>query len=147
MGLTFNLAWTKIDYKYNPNFERDFSWYLSVRNIFKFDGQSAYYNKKGAPIIQYDKDGVSGKEAFFQFDSNGKIKPTKHPNILHTLLKVKGSCNLHIKMYAEDRANCNLNKMEFKDLCIQIRAPKWFWISVESQKIKFYKHSNEQHVK
>jgi hypothetical protein len=124
--------------KYNDNFNRDFSWYLSMRHKFNFDGSGDYYNKKGENIIQYDKNGVSGKEAFFQWDSNGKIKPTKHINILHTLLKVKGSVNLHIKMYAEDRASCNLNKIEFRALCINFKAPKWFSDAVETQKMKYW---------
>lgn len=123
--------------KYNPNFERDFKWYFSMRHKFNFDGSNAYFNKKGENIIQYDKNGVDGKEAFFQWDSNGKIKPTKHPNILHTLLKVKGSCNLHIKMYAEDRAACNMNKIEFRALCIHFKAPQWFREAVETQKMKY----------
>jgi len=125
--------------KYNANFERDFKWYMTMRHRFNFDGSNAYFNKKGEDIIQYDKNGVDGKEAFFQWDSNGKIKPTKHPNILHTLLKVKGSCNLHIKMYAEDRAACNMNKIEFRALCIHFKAPQWFRDAVETQKMKYWK--------
>ena len=98
--------------KYNLNFDRDFNWYLSMRNIFNFDGSDGYWNKLGVSIVQYDKNGVDGKQAFYNWDSNGVIKPTKHPNILNTLLKVKGGVNLHIKMYAEDRAACNMNKIE-----------------------------------
>lgn len=124
--------------KYNQNFERDFNWYMKMRHIFNFDGAEGYYNKKGEQIVQYNKNGVSGKEAFFQWDSNGKILPTKHPNLLHTLLKVKGSSNLHIKMYAEDRAACHFNKIEFRALCIHFKAPQWFREAVENQKIKYY---------
>lgn len=63
-------------------------------------------------IVLFDKNGVSGKEAFYQWDSNGKILPTKHAN-LFSLLKTKGSANLHIKMYAEDRAKGLLPLIEF----------------------------------
>lgn len=124
--------------KYNHNFERDFKWYLSMRHKFNFDGSNTYFNKKGEDIIQYDKNGVDGKEAFFQWDSNGKIKPTKHPNILHTLLKTKGSTNLHIKMYAEDKAACNMGFIEFRALCIHFKAPMWFREAVERQKVKLW---------
>lgn len=124
--------------KYNSNFERDFKWYLSMRHVFNFDGTNIYYNKKGENIIQFDRKGVDGKEAFFQYDSNGIIKPTKHPNLLHTLLKTKGSCNLHIKMYSEDRAACLLTKMEFNKLCEQFKSPQWFNEAVENQKLKRY---------
>lgn len=113
--------------KYNQNFERDFKWYLSMRHIFNFDGVKDYYNKKG----------VSGKEAFFQWDSNGKILKTKHPNLLKALLKTKGSTNLHIKMYAEDRAACNFSGLEFRALCIKFKAPYWFREAVENQKFKY----------
>jgi len=123
--------------KYNVNFDRDFKWYLSMRHKFNFDGTNEYYNKEGKFVICYNKKGVTGKEAFFHWDSTGIIKPTKHPYLLHTLLKVKGSCNLHIKMYAEDRAACNMNKIEFRALCIYFKAPSWFREAVETQKTKY----------
>ena len=123
---------------YNSNFDRDFNWYLSVRRNFNFDGSENYFNKKGIEIVQYDKNGVNGKEAFFQWDSNGKIIPTKHPNILFTVLKTKGSVNLHIKMYAEDRARGYLPKIEFDKICQEFNAPEWFREAVENQKGKYY---------
>lgn len=128
--------------KYSHNFEIDFNWYLSMRHKFNFDGSNSYYNKKGENIIQYNRNGVNAKEAFYQWDSSGRIKPTKHPNVLHTLLKVKGSCNLHIKMYAEDRAACILNKLEFDELCTSFNAPDWFKNAVENQKMKYWKNIN-----
>lgn len=124
---------------YNSNFERDFKWYLSMRNTFNFDGSDSYFNKKGQDVIQYSKNGVDGKYAFYQWDTNGKIVPTKHPNLLHTLLKVKGSCNLHIKMYAEDLANCNMNYIEMRALCIHFKSPKWFREAIVFQKSKHIK--------
>ena len=123
--------------KYNKNFQRDVKWYLSMRNILNFDGCSEYINKKGKSIIIYDKNGVNGIEAFFQYDSNGIIKPTKHVNLLHTLLKVKGSVNLHIKMYSEDRAKNILSLNELKELSETFKAPEWFYLSVEKQKLKY----------
>ena len=124
--------------KYNDNFNRDFNWYLSVRHRLNFDGCNHYFNKKGIDIIQHDKNGVSGKESFYQYDSNGVIKPTKHPNILHTLLKVKGSVNLHIKMYAEDRVKGYLPKIDFEEITKELKAPSWFVEAVENQKKKYY---------
>lgn len=84
--------------KYNSNFNRDFIWFLKIRHIFNFDGNDNYLNRKGLSIINYDKNGVSGKLAYFKYDSEGKIISTKHPNLLKALLKIKGSINLHIKM-------------------------------------------------
>jgi hypothetical protein len=123
---------------YSENYERDFNWYLKVRHLFNFDGNKEYFNKKGEDIIVADKNGVDGKEAFYKWDSNGKILPTKHPNILHTLLKTKGSVNLHIKMYAEDRAKGLFPFIEFRAFCIKYKCPSWFRDAVENQKIKYY---------
>jgi len=95
------------------------------------------------PIILFDKNGVSGKEAFFQWDSNGKILPTKHPNLLHKLLKTKGSVNLHIKMYSEDRAKGLFTLIEFRAFCIKYSCPAWFKEAVECQKFKYYEVSTQ----
>lgn len=123
--------------KYSANFERDFKWFLSMRHTYTFDGSLEYYNKKGEKIIQYSKNGVSGKRAFFAWDSQGKILPTKHPLLLFTLLKVKGSVNLHIKMYAEDRAKGYLPGAEFEQICFEQSVPEWFYEAVENQKSKY----------
>jgi hypothetical protein len=117
--------------KYSKGFERDFNWYLFMRHRFNFDGHLDRY-------IVYDPNGVDGKKAFHKFDSSGRLVPTKHPNILKTLLKTKGSTNLHIKMYAEDRAKGRLPLLEFRGICIEFRAPYWFREAVEQQKSKFY---------
>jgi len=110
---------------------------MRMINIFNFDGCEKYYNKTGKNIIVYDKNGVNAKEAFYCWDSLGKIKPTKHPNLLYRLLKVKGGTNLHIKMYAEDRACCNMSFIEFRALCIHFKAPLWFREAVEQQKWQY----------
>ena len=120
------------------NFERDIKWFMSVRNIFNFDGVHTYYNKKGKELIVPSRHGKSGIQSFYDYDTNGIISPTRHPNLLTTLLKVKGSVNLHIKMYAEDRAKCNMNKIELRALCIKYKCPSWFREAVEAQKVKYY---------
>jgi hypothetical protein len=91
--------------KYSKEFERDIRFYIKNRHVFNFDGSKEYYNKKGKSLIQYFKTGVDGIKAFHAYDSNGKILPTKHPNILSTILKAKGSINLNIKMWKEDYNN------------------------------------------
>ena len=124
--------------KFSKQFESDYTWYLSVKDVFNFDGNSNYINKKGVDIIQYDKDGLTAKECFYLFDSQGKIKPTREPDKLHDLLKTKGSVNLHIKMYAEDRAKGTLSKIELEKICKDFNAPDWFIKAVEKQKFKYY---------
>ena len=66
------------------------------------------------------------------------IKPTYEPNKLKTLLKTKGSVNLHIKMYAEDRAKGYLPKIEFDKICTEYDLPSWFIDAVENQKKKYF---------
>lgn len=124
---------------YKASFERDFRWYLSMRHTFSFDGASSYHNKRGEPIIQHDPKGVDGKRAFFEYDSNGKVLPTRHPNLLHTLLKTKGSVNLHIKLYAEDRASGLLPLAELEAICEEHQAPEWFFEAVQAQRVKYWR--------
>ena len=124
--------------KYSKNFERDYEWYLSVSNVFSFDGTKDYYNKKGIELIQFDENGSSAKECFYLYDTNGITKPTCEPEQLRTLLKTKGSVNLHIKMYAEDRARGYLPKIEFEKICNEYDFPNWFVTAVENQKAKYY---------
>lgn len=125
---------------YKKNFIRDVKWYWRHRRRYDFDGATEYYTKKGELIIQYDRNGVDGVKAFWLYDSQGKVKPTKHPNILKALLKTKGSINLHIKMYAEDRANGLFPLIEFRGLCIKLGAPDWFRRAVEAQKDRILRH-------
>jgi hypothetical protein len=102
-----------------------------MRHKFNFDGRLDR-------DIEYDPNGVDGKRAFHKFDSSGRLVPTKHPNLLRSLLKTKGSVNLFIKMYAEDRAKGRLPFIEFRGMCIEFKSPPWFREAVEHQKSKFY---------
>jgi len=124
--------------KYSSRFERDYEWYLKVGDFFNFDGSQHYHNKKGKPLVVHDQEGSSAKECFFMYDSTGKISPTKEPKLLKYLYKTKGSVNLHIKMYAEDRASGVLPKVEFDKICEQYNVPEWFVKAVETQKTKYY---------
>lgn len=120
----------------------DIYWFLSVRHQLNFDGASDYCSRKGEKVVNYDRNGRNGIDAFFLFDSNGKIVPTKHPNIFQTLLKVKGSVNLHVKMWAEDRARGYLPKLEFEKLSDELHLPHWVIHSVEMQKNRYYETLN-----
>jgi len=123
--------------KYSTKFNRDYNWYLSVSHIFSFDGSKDYFNKKGIDIVQFDKNGKTAKECFYLYDSSGIINPTCEPDELATLLKTKGSVNLHIKMYAEDRARGYLPKREFDKICSEYKLPDWFIDAVQNQKKKY----------
>ncbi len=124
--------------KYSKNFERDYNWYLSLSDVFSFDGNKEYFSKKGVNLVQFDANGKTAKESFYIYDSKGIVIPTSEPEKLKRLLKTKGSINLHIKMYAEDRAKGYLPKVEFDKICDEYNPPTWFIHAVENQKNKYY---------
>lgn len=141
--------------KINKQFLDNVKWFLSVRNKFNFDGNDKYYNKLGINLIsdnRYNKNkfteddikaNYTGVEAFYLYQCNGIIVPTKHPNLLKTLHKVSRSLDLHIKMYGEDRANGILSFRELEELADELKAPEWFINAVEGTKEKAYKESEE----
>jgi hypothetical protein len=69
-----------------------------------------------------------------------KYSTAFEPVLFKKLLNTKASINLHIKMYAEDRARGYLPKIEFDDMCREIYFPNWFINAVESQKYKYYEN-------
>ena len=124
--------------KYSSNFNRDFNFYFKMRKLFNFDGTINYYDKKGNNAILYNKNGLDAKQCFWYFDTQGIIKPTKHPLLLYSLLKSKGSTNFHIKMYAEDLASGLFPLIELRAMCIKYKTPFWFRESIQKQKKTFY---------
>ena len=128
--------------KISKSFKRDYEWYLSVSDIFTFDGVDIHRNKKGDKIVNYqteEKGGYSARVCFYCYDTQGKIIPTYEPEKLTLLLKTKGSVNLHIKMYAQDRASGILPKWELQELCEKWNAPEWFFEAIENQKKRYWK--------
>lgn len=89
--------------------------------------------------VQYDPEGVNAIDAFIGIDSYGVVKPTRHPTLLFNLLNVKASINLHIKMYAEDRANGRLPKIMFEEIAKEYEFLRWMVEAVENQKAQYYK--------
>lgn len=138
---------------------KEFDYLLSQRKVFVFDG---HYPKE----VLFDLKGISAREAFYKYDTHGKLLPTKHPNVLGAVLKAKGSLNFHIKMWAEDRAKGYLPGILFSFKVVSLSTVKFFidkigikevrkmfdntiekelnlpdWVikAVENQKVKFYK--------
>lgn len=118
--------------KYSESFERDWNWYYKYRNIFTFDGS---YDR----ILSYDEfEGYNAKHCFYILDSKGKVLQTNEPRLLTEILKCKGSINLHIKMWAEDRAKGILPKIEFEKIIEEFELLPWMTEAVEKQKFKYY---------
>lgn len=120
--------------KYKENFLRDFSWYIKWRNHFIFSGSALNVEKD----IKHDIKGISGKEAFFKYDSTGKLHPTRHPQMLFKLLKTKASINFQIKQWAEDRGKGRLGMLDFKDIIAEYDLLSWMVDAVEKQKLQYY---------
>lgn len=112
-----------------------------LRQDLKYPIEGIFYDwnfkLNGQNKIIYDKNGIDGIRAFYELDTNGKVFPTKHPNILNSLLITKGCINLHIQMHAEDWATGLFPGLEFRALCIKLKAPHWFMEAVEHQKFKY----------
>ena len=119
--------------KYSQAFERDYEFYTRMLDVMDFDGSLPRSD------IEEDIHGMIAKDAFYLFDSQGKMKPTCEPALLSKLFKTKGSVNFHIKMYAEGRADGTLGRFELEEIVKNFSAPDWFYEAVERQKFKYMK--------
>lgn len=79
--------------KYSKNFERDYNWYLKYKSIFIFSGSPP---KKIEIGYKY-----TAKEAFYLYDSQGKLVSTYEPELLQQIFKCKESVNFQIKQWVE----------------------------------------------
>ena len=118
--------------KYSKNFERDYEWYFKYKNIFTFDA-----NIETNKFIISSPDGENAKYCFYKKDSEGKVIPTREPDILFKLLKCKGSINFQIKEWAIDRGKGWLGYKEFEDIIKEFELLDWMIDAVENQKYKY----------
>lgn len=128
--------------KFSQNFERDYAWFMKWKHKFDFDGNGQYLSKKGQNIIKPDPNGKTAKECFYIWDSQGKIEGCREPELLHDILKCKGSINFMIKMWAEDRAPSSegfvlLPRIEFGKIAKECELLDWMIEGVEEQKFKY----------
>src|SRR5690348_16365156 len=124
--------------KYSKRFERDYDFYIKNLDFFDFCGKkdSEFVDKNGNSLVVFDDDGVSAKEAFYGYESFGKILKTKEADLLLRLHKCKASINLHIEMWSEGRAEGTLPRIEFDTFAKASGFLKWIVKAVESQKWK-----------
>src|SRR5689334_1468340 len=113
---------------FSPQFERDYTFYLSNKDHFTFAGSDIKKDygiqfpgepepiekdedgiEKPIPFpISYSSTGKSAKVCFFQLDSTGKCKSCSEPQLLMEILRCKASINLQIKTWAQSRAEYTL---------------------------------------
>ena len=138
--------------KYSENFNKMFLFFLMShrKGLLTFSGSEDFK-------VKLDLNAVDSKECFRKFDNgqysvkhkNGKksIKdiPTRHPNILYSVIKGKKSWGLWAKEWSLGIAECNFTKEEiltqFSDGGIEIPESliKEFEDNITNSKIERYK--------
>lgn len=134
---------------FSPQFERDYTFYLSNKDEFTFAGSDIKKDygiqfpeepEQEVPFrIPYSSTGKSAKVCFYQLDSEGKCKPCSEPLLLVEILTCKASINLQIKIWAQSRAEYSLSKFELLEYLEQYKAPEWVFKAIENQKLKILK--------
>lgn len=141
---------------FSPQFERDYTFYLSNKDNFTFAGTDVKKDygiqfsgepepteidengiEKPVPFpIPYSPNGKNAKVCFFQLDSTGKCKPCSEPQLLVEILRCKASVNLQIKIWSQSRAEFTLSKFELLEYLEHYQAPEWVFKAIENQKLK-----------
>ncbi len=135
---------------FSPQFERDYTFYLSNKDKFTFAGSDLKKDYgiqfPGEPEqpddpfrIPYSPDGKSAKVCFHQLDSTGKCKPCAEPQLLAEILTCKAAINLQIKIWAQSRAEWTLSKIELIEYLEEYKAPEWVLKAIENQKLRILK--------
>ena len=136
--------------KYNKNFERDYDFYLSCKDIFTFAGEDLK-NKIQFPNDQnseyefpYHEKGNTAKKCFYLFDSNGKKSSCSEPELLLQLFNCKVAVNLQIKIWSEAIANGDELFSEISSYLEELSAPDWVIKAVKNQSLKILKADNSK---
>lgn len=144
---------------FSPQFERDYTFYLSNKDKFTFAGSNIKIeygiqfpgepelvekDEEGRDIsvpfsIPYLPTGKPAKVCFYQLDSEGKCKPCAEPELLVQILVCKAAINLQIKTWAQSRAEYSLSKIELLEYMEYYKAPDWVFKAIENQKLKILK--------
>ena len=114
------------EYKYSKGFERDFKFYQHNMDRLTFSGQYK-------PVASYAENGPDAKRAFFIYDSQGVLKPTKEPELLSKLISCKKSVNFHIKQWAAGYSEGTLLLLDLCDIQRDFKAPQWVIKAIKHQ--------------
>lgn len=136
--------------KFSPQFERDYTFYLTNKDIFIFAGSNLKIDygiqfpgeleqPNNTFSIHYSPDGKSAKECFHQLDSTGQCKLCSEPQLLAEILTCKAAVNLQIKTWAQSRAEWSISKFELQEYLDYYNAPDWVLKAIENQKLRILK--------
>ncbi|MCP3685420.1 MAG: hypothetical protein GY861_22440 [bacterium] len=106
------------------NFERDWKFYCGNRKKFTFCGRVVV-------TPEYDEDGLTAKECFYVYDTNGKLCKCSEPELFHEVLLCKKSVGFHIKQWAEGYTDVCSSVDEL--LSFADSPPDWIKVSVKNQ--------------
>jgi hypothetical protein len=120
--------------KYSERFDENFELYARLKDVYNFAPYDVFKGK----VPQSVKKPISIKEAFYRFDTHGKLLQTKDMQLLTQLIVCKCSINFSIKEYAQDRARGWLSYLDLLDIQEEHNLPQWFVEAVEKQKSKYY---------
>lgn len=120
--------------KYSKKFKEDYDLYLRLKDTFNFAPFDVLKGKTPTPTSKV----ITAKEAFYYWDSQGKLYKTLEMDLLVQILICKASLNFHIKMYAETRAEGTLSYVELEEMQRELKLPDWFIAAVEKQKLKLW---------
>lgn len=139
--------------KYSARFERDYEFYIKNLERFSFCGKNdnEFLDKNGNDIVVSDINGVCAKEAFYEYDSTGKISKTYEPELLLNLYKCKASINLHITLWAHGRGEGTFPRIEWDEYVKKIGLLPWISKAVEKKMWDYrdkhgYKLMRESHA-
>lgn len=112
--------------RYSSGFERDYTFYFANLDRFDFSGSPP-------PTVEHDPQGPDAKRCFHVYDSTGKLRACREPELLQRLLLTKASVNFHIKQWAQGRSDGTFPGIEFAEYLDSINAPEWVHVAVRRQ--------------
>jgi hypothetical protein len=117
--------------RYSANFEKDFNFYMANKEKFIFCGEQV------APF-PFAANGPSAKEAFYKFDSTGKILACAEPELATALLRCKKAINFQLKQWVEGYDDCLIAIHEYLTEFLG-EAPPWIERAFRNQRAKTYR--------
>ncbi len=123
--------------KYSERFNRDYDFYTYNTDKLDFCGSIVDEVPLGDKTV---------KQAFFEFDSQGKLSVCEDPLQLKKLIITKKSVNLHIKMWSEGRLEMTLPRCDWEEIIQEFKLPDWAIKASDNQMISTYKKQGLPHV-
>lgn len=127
--------------KFSKRFEEDFAFY-SANTRFAYCKENLLWEIGGNPIPEIGVDStITVKEAFYHFDTHGKIVSCDDPQQLRVLIVTKRMINWHIKEWA---SGCLYGEPLKTYIQLFINPPDWVKKALMHQIKKAYIKNSEE---